>query len=308
MGLHRFSLLVVAATFVLIVAGALVTSNDAGLAVPDWPLSFGRLHPPMGLIGNVFYEHGHRMIATTVGVLVIVLNVYLWRAEERRWVRRLGLLALAAVIAQGLLGGLTVLLQLPLAVSTAHATLAQIFFCIVTSLAVFTAPGWRRERGRINDAEGWPLPAWLAATTAGIVVQLVLGATLRHSATWDEHLPAELLVAHVVGAACVALALGGAVYAVHKRHGGVAYLARPAKLAGALLGVQLLLGVAAYWTRLHSPDDPQPLHPMVAVTVAHVATGALLLASTLVLTLRASRVLRRSPQPSAAGYEPARTT
>ncbi|HYP54267.1 MAG TPA: COX15/CtaA family protein, partial [Pyrinomonadaceae bacterium] len=116
MGLHRFSLLVVGATFVLIVAGALVTSNDAGLAVPDWPLSFGRLHPPMGLIGNVFYEHGHRMIATTVGVLVILLNVYLWRSEPRRWVRRLGLLALAAVITQGLLGGLTVLLQLPLAV------------------------------------------------------------------------------------------------------------------------------------------------------------------------------------------------
>src|ERR1044071_8876747 len=143
-GVHRFALLVAVATFFLIVAGALVTSHDAGLAVPDWPLSFGKLMPKM--VGNVFWEHGHRMVATTVGILVIILNIWLWRREERAWVRKLGLVALCAVIAQGLLGGLTVVLMLPLAVSSAHATLAQLFFCTMGSLSVFTAPGGREPR------------------------------------------------------------------------------------------------------------------------------------------------------------------
>ena len=114
-GLYRFALIVACATFFLIIAGALVTSHDAGLATNDWPLSNGQVFPKM--VGNLFWEHGHRMIATTVGILTIGLVIYLFRKEERRWVRRLGWFALAAVIAQGLLGGLTVKLMLPLAVS-----------------------------------------------------------------------------------------------------------------------------------------------------------------------------------------------
>lgn len=302
LGLHRFALLVASATFVLILAGALVTSNGAGLAVPDWPLSFGRLHPPMGMIGGVFYEHGHRMIATAVGLLTIGLNIYLWRREPRRWVRRLGLLALGAVVLQGLLGGLTVLLLLPLPVSTAHASLAQIFFCLTVSIAVFTAPGWRAGRELFDDAGAFPLPTWFAAATAAVFVQLVLGAALRHSASWDEHLPTELVIAHATGAVVVTLVLGGGVAAALRRHKGVTYLARPARLAGALLILQLALGVLSYLARLRSPGEPQPLGPMVGVTVAHVATGALLLAVTLVLTLRAFRVLRKSGAAEQSGH------
>ncbi len=115
----------------LLIAGALVTSNDAGLSVPDWPLSYGSLLPPM--VGGIFYEHGHRMIASFVGLLSIVLAVWLWRVESRRlgerWLRWLGVAALGAVVAQGMLGGITVLFFLPPAVSSAHATLAQLFFC-----------------------------------------------------------------------------------------------------------------------------------------------------------------------------------
>src|SRR5919199_665876 len=118
--LHRFTLFVTFATFLLIIAGANVTSHDAGLAVPDWPLSYGKLMPEMQ--GNVFWEHGHRLIAATVGFLTVILNVWLWRSEKRRWVRKLGLLALGSVVAQGVLGGLTVLFLLPLPVSAAHAT------------------------------------------------------------------------------------------------------------------------------------------------------------------------------------------
>src|ERR1044072_2686635 len=139
-GLNRFAILVACATFFLIIAGALVTSHDAGLATSDWPLSNGQVFPKM--VGNLFWEHGHRMVATSVGLLTIVLTIYLFKRERRRRVRRLAIVSLLAVIAQGLLGGLTVKLMLPLIVSAAHATLAQLFFCTTVSLAVFTSRSW----------------------------------------------------------------------------------------------------------------------------------------------------------------------
>src|ERR1041384_6912370 len=143
-GLNRFAILVACATFFLIIAGALVTSHDAGLATPDWPLSNGQVFPKM--VGYLFWEHGHRMVATTVGMLTIVLMIYILAKEKRSWVRKLGVFALLAVIAQGLLGGLTVKLMLPVWVSSAHATLAQLFFCTTVSLAVFTSRSWIEAR------------------------------------------------------------------------------------------------------------------------------------------------------------------
>src|ERR1043166_2803280 len=143
-GVHWFGLVRAGATFFLIIAGALVTSHDAGLATSDWPLSNGQFFPKM--VGNLFWEHGHRMVATTVGLLTIILTIYILAKEKRSWVRRLGGLALVAVIAQGLLGGLTVKLMLPLAISAAHATLAQLFFCTTVSLAVFTSRSWIEAR------------------------------------------------------------------------------------------------------------------------------------------------------------------
>jgi cytochrome c oxidase assembly protein subunit 15 len=291
-GLHRFTLLVTCATFILIVAGALVTSNGAGLAAPDWPLSWGRVFPPM--VGNLFYEHGHRLIATSVGLLTIALNVWLWRSERRRWVRRLGLTALAVVIAQGLLGGLTVKLMLPLWVSSAHACLAQLFFCTLISLSVFTAPGWSEPREALEETEGPSLRHLCVAAFAVTFLQLVLGATLRHSASWDQHLPTHLVLAHIGGAALVTMVAGGTLITVMRRHARDAYLARPAMLGALLLVLQLCLGLAAYLARRASPDDPQPLKPMVTITVAHVACGALLLATIVVLGLRVYRRLRPS--------------
>ena len=289
-GLHRFALLVAGATFFLIIAGALVTSNDAGLATEDWPLSNGQFFPEM--VGNLFWEHGHRMVATTVGMLTIVLLVYLFMKEPRRWVRRLGLFALFMVIAQGLLGGLTVKLMLPLAVSTAHATLAQLFFCTTVTLAVFTSKSWTRQRLTFEEKGTLPVRYVCLAAAATIFLQLILGATLRHSATWDKHLPTDLLVAHVGGALAVTLVLASAAILILRRHGGESFLTRPAVVGLALLTVQLMLGVAAYLTRLASPNQPQPLNPMVGITVAHVACGALVFATTIVLTLRAFKVLR----------------
>lgn len=289
-GVHRFALLVACATFFLIIAGALVTSHDAGLATSDWPLSNGQVFPKM--VGNLFWEHGHRLVATTVGLLTIGLVTFLFAKEKRGWVRRLGLLALGVVIAQGLLGGLTVKLMLPLVVSAAHATLAQLFFCTTVSLAVFTSGSWMKERPPVEE-QGSPAVRYLCVAAAlTIFLQLIIGATLRHSATWDKPLPTDLLLTHIGGAFAVTLLLGSAALMILRRHRGDTFLAQPAKIALGLLTVQLFLGIAAYITRTASPNDPQPLNPMVAVTVAHVACGALVFATTIVLTLRAFKVLR----------------
>ena len=289
-GLNRFAILVAGATFCLIIAGALVTSHDAGLATSDWPLSNGQLFPKM--VGNLFWEHGHRMVATTVGLLTIGLLIYLRVREKRQWVRRLGVFALLAVMAQGLLGGLTVKLMLPLPVSTAHATLAQLFFCTTVSLAVFTSRSWMETRALPAEGKrGLPLRYLCTAALVSIFLQLIIGATLRHSATWDQHLSAGLILAHIGGALAVVVALGIATLTVLRRHNGESFLTRPAMLALTLLFVQLFLGVAAYITRLRSPNDPQPLNPMVGITVAHVACGALVFATTIVLTLRVFKVL-----------------
>src|SRR6185295_17208976 len=144
--LHRFATFVAGCTVLLVLAGSLVTSTDSGLSVPDWPTTYGSnmfTFPPSKWVGGIFYEHGHRLIASGVGFLTIILTAWLWLTESRRWVRWLGVVALAAVITQGILGGLTVLFFLPAAISTAHAGLAEIFFCLVVSIALFTAPSWR---------------------------------------------------------------------------------------------------------------------------------------------------------------------
>ena len=137
-GLHRFAIFTACATLILVVVGALVTSNDAGLSVPDWPTTFGSFYKMPRMVGGVQYEHGHRMVAEFVGLLTIILAVWIWRVDKRRWLRLLGLAALATVITQGIVGGLTVLFFLPPPISSAHAAVAQTFFCIAVLIAVFT--------------------------------------------------------------------------------------------------------------------------------------------------------------------------
>ena len=143
-----------------------------------------------------------------------------------------------------------------------------------------------------EDGEGLSIRSLGVVSLVVILAQLVLGATLRHSATWDQPLPTPLLLAHIGGAVVVTLILGVTVMTSRLRYRDEKYLGRPALLAGALLAVQLCLGLAAYITRAASPNDPQPLNPMIFVTVSHVACGALVFATTIVLTLRVFRVLR----------------
>ena len=287
-GLNRFAWLTAGATLLLLVAGALVTSNDAGLAVPDWPLSYGTWMPPM--VGNILYEHGHRMVATFVGLLTIILAVWLWRSEPRRWVRRLGWAALAAVIFQGLLGGLTVLFLLPRPVSIAHAALAQVFFCLTVTVAVVTGPGWQREEPRLVEAGQPPLRHMAEMATLGIFVQLLLGASYRHSLL--------SIVPHLVGAVAAVYLGARAFERVRALPRRPAELWQPAAALAGLVGAQLLLGPLAYWARLQAIESPQPTFFLVVTTVAHVAVGGLALASSLVLTLQCHR---RLEIPATAG-------
>ncbi|MFI5175116.1 MAG: heme A synthase [Terriglobia bacterium] len=280
-GLHRFLLFLSLATLILIVAGALVTSNDAGLSVPDWPTSFGSFRmPPM--VGGVFYEHGHRMIAASVGLLTVILTVWVLWKERRAWMRRLGVVALLAVIVQGVFGGITVRFFLPPPVSTLHACLAQLFFALVVSLAVFTSPGWMQARARFEEPEGFSLRTLCLGTVSLMLMQLFLGAAFRHH--WFNLIP------HMVGAALVSVMAGWLIITVLHRYGEERFLTRPAWAAAVLLVAQLVLGPSAYFLLSASAAAPQPTEPMVEVTVAHVAVGALTLAAILVLTLRVLRI------------------
>ena len=258
-----------------------MTSNQAGLSVPDWPLSYGSWMPPME--GNIRYEHTHRMIAASVGALTLILAIWLWRRETRRWVRWIGAAALLAVMVQGILGGITVLYLLPLPISMTHASLAQIFFCLVVSLAVFTSEGWKNPISRASDA-GTPRLRYLCmGTTAAIFLQLVLGAALRHTG--------QGIIPHVVGAVIVSALVVWTSLRVFYGHARQWNLVRAALLLMAFLFMQLLLGTGSYVSRLATQDAPQPMPAMVALTTAHVAAGALILAISLILTLEVRRTL-----------------
>src|SRR5512141_1422451 len=155
-GLHRFAVILACWTFLLIIAGALVTSNDAGLSVPDWPTSFGSLYKIPKLVGGVKFEHTHRMFAQGAGLLTIIMAVWMWRAERRRWLQILAIAAVGTVIAQGILGGLTVLFFLPAPISSPHAALAQTFFCIAVAMAGFTGRTWIEAVPRVEFAQRRP--------------------------------------------------------------------------------------------------------------------------------------------------------
>ena len=281
--LHRFAVVLACWTFLLIIAGALVTSNDAGLSVPDWPTSFGSWYKIPHLVGGVRFEHTHRMIAQVAGFLTIVLAVWTWRAEKRRWLRYLALAALGTVILQGVLGGLTVLLYLPPAVSSAHAALAQTFFCIAVVIAIFTGRRWIEEQPRVEFDSRKPSLFTLTLLSIFVLyVQLLLGAMFRHHGmSWWPHVTHSAIVAFVLAWTAVrALSVYSQIEAVR----------RPAILMLLLVIGQLCLGFTAFLTRVSwGRDAVQPELPMVISTVAHVAVGALLLATTVVLAIQVWR-------------------
>ena len=291
---HRLSVLLVAATLALIFVGGLVTSTGSGLSVPDWPLSYGMLMPPM--VGGVFFEHGHRMVASAVGFLTLVLAVWTARAERRAPLRRLAWAALAAVIAQGVLGGLTVIYLLPTPISVTHACLAQAFFCITIALAYLTSREWLAVTPAWEDRAG--VRGAAMAATAAVFGQLVLGAVMRHIGAglavpdfprmygrWVppaeilEQAPVAVHLAHRAGALVVLFFV--LRLALRASRDGDGRLARPAQIALGLVFAQIGLGALTVLTG-----------KAVLPTTAHVATGAAILGLCWFTTLRTRRHLR----------------
>jgi len=294
--LHRYAKVLACATLLLVAAGGMVTSTSAGLSVPDWPTTYGYpmfSFPLHQMVGGIFYEHGHRLIASTVGFLTIGLGVFLWMAEPRRWVRWLGVLALAAVVIQGVLGGLTVLFFLPPAISIAHAGLAQLFFCLTVSIALVTSPGWRHPALRPVDDER--LRRTLVILASLVYVQILIGATMRHLGaglaipdfplafgrlippTWT--VPIAIHFAHRTVALVVTIFVLVLALRVLRSYRDHPELARVAWSLLFAVAMQVTLGAFVVLS------GKQPI-----VNTLHVATGALVFAATVVLTLRAYRV------------------
>jgi heme a synthase len=281
-GVHRFALFTAGTTVLLLMAGALVTSNDAADSVPDWPLAYGRLIPP--LVGGIRFEFTHRVIAGIVAVLTTILAIWLARVEPQRAVRRLGWTALALVLAQAILGGIRVLLGHPAQVATAHAALAQIFFLSVVTLAVTTSDWWRRTSSQLDDSGSPRLRSLSVWTTIVIFVQIILGAAFRHGAFG--------ILPHLIGAVVVLFFVIWTGRTVRMRFGENRDLRRNVALLHAFFGTQFLLGGAAYWAVLTIQGAAQPTLAYVIISVAHVLFGALTLAASLLLTLSCFRLIR----------------
>lgn len=280
---HAFAVFTACMTFVVITAGALVTSNDAGLSVPDWPTSFGYLVKVPHFVGGVRYEWSHRMVAGTLLTLTLAIAWWTLLVEKRRWLRWLAIGAFCTVIAQAILGGLTVLLFQPPAVSTAHATVAQTFFCIAVAIALFTGRKWIEEVPRVEFDTRRPSLFTLTLLSVFVLyVQLVLGGMFRHHGmSWWPHVVHALVVCFVLAWTAIrALSTYSQIEAVR----------RPAILMLSLLIAQLCLGFAAFLTRVAwGRDSAQPELPMIVATVSHVAVGALLLATTVILAIQVWR-------------------
>ncbi|MCX7762871.1 MAG: COX15/CtaA family protein [Candidatus Kryptonium sp.] len=320
--LHRFSLLTAVFTVFLIAVGASVTSTGSGDAVPDWPLSYGTLFPRM--VGGVLYEHGHRLVAGTVGILITILMIWLLKSKQPKYVKVLGVIAFISVTLQAILGGLRVLIvsdpelqdtatrilsvshvePVKIAVAIVHATLAEIVLCMTFLISLFTSKAWKNfEIERINT--GFKIARLYTLTFVFAFIQLLLGALVRHTQSgsiipdfplsfgkiippfndlpYDPNAPfpityAELQFkvaihfAHRTWAFVVAgVGIYTSILAIRK---GVKILGNFASLWIFLVVLQILLGAFVIWTKLS-----------VVVTVLHVATGATLLGTTLILAV-----------------------
>jgi len=302
-GLKWFAIATAAATWVLIWIGGLVTSHGVGMSVPDWPTTYGYnmfAFPPSKWVGGIFYEHSHRLVASGVGLLTLILAGWLWVKEERRWMRWLGVLALALVIAQGVLGGLRVTLYKD-ELGIFHATLAQLFLLLVSGMAFALTGGWRRlaAAGPSVRFHPWFRPALLGAVVL-VGCQLVLGASMRHQHAglavpdfplaygkiWPptdaafleeasrkrmgaDHREFGVITANQVYlhmahriTACLILLAGAACWVLARKSGD----GRAGKFAGAWVGfilVQAFLGAYTVWS-----------NKAADVATAHVALGA----------------------------------
>lgn len=306
--LHRFAFFTTCLTFPLIFVGGLVKSHEAGLSVPDWPTSYGYnmfTFPLHWMVGGIFYEHGHRLYASAVGLCILVLAFWMWRSEPRKWVKKLGWYSLAAVCVQGALGGLTVYLLLPTWNSTAHAALAQATFCLTVAMSMVTRKDWDDDVVKIGDQRTEKLRRATFITVSAIFLQLILGAVMRHEeaglaiATFplaDGKLIPDftsvgvgLNFAHRLWAMVVGILIWRTGLLALKNAKRFPSYRRPAIAGMVLVIIQITLGAVTIWTA----KDPN-------WTSLHVVGGAAVLASQFMLAVRVRHFTRSIAEPSAA--------
>jgi heme a synthase len=332
-GLHRFACVLALATLFLVALGGVVTTKGVGMAVPDWPTTYGEnmfLFPPSKWIGGVFYEHSHRLVASLVGMLTIVLMIWLWVKESRRWLCWLGIVAFVAVVFQGVLGGMRVVFDQHgwgTELGIFHATLAQLFFLLVCSIAFFTSRWWVRHDAReLASANALAMRRWFAVTSFLILVQLVFGAAMRHQhaglavpdfplaygkvwpatdaasvqfynahrleAAGEQPITAPHIVVHMLHrftGFVVLFAIVGCAAVAWRRTADGSLLRKAAGLWVMLALTQVTLGILTILSQRK-----------VDVTTAHVALGALTFAIGWMLVLMATRFVVRPVPVSAA--------
>jgi cytochrome c oxidase assembly protein subunit 15 len=294
-GVHRFAVFVAAWTVLLFVFGALVTSKNAALSVPDWPKSFGTWFPSLRqLAGGAFFEHSHRVIAGVMGVFTLVLVVLIWAKDPRRWLRWFGVVAVAGVAVQAVLGGEVVRQLLQYWLPVLHACFAQLVFAAVLGIAVFTSKWWIEERPRLPDGGAPSIQALAILNAAVIFLQVVLGAGFRHSEipVWP----------HMAGALAVLATVTWTTVALRKRFGDAREMKRARLALHAIFGLQFLLGFGAYWGRLAS-EKSGPTSATVLLTVTHTVLGALLFALSILVVLICYRLVPRSREVTTARRE-----
>lgn len=308
-------MLVVASTLSLIFIGGLVTTKDAGMSVPDWPTTFNysmfavpfaKWLGAEAMQSGVFYEHMHRLFASLVGILTLALTIWLWRAESRRWLKWLGTSASLLVVAQGVLGGLRVT-HASLTLAMIHGCVAQGFLCVLVFIAAALSPAWAKlgESTFVGKASGISKTAWLLV--AAVYLQLIIGAVMRHlkaglaipsfphSGMNGEWLPPDwnegiaLNFAHRLGALAVTLIVITLVTRIFWTASAQRFLTRPAQWLAMLVLVQIYLGTNII-LKLRPPT----------ITTLHVVTGASILATSLLLALRASRLASAAPDKTVA--------
>jgi len=283
-GVHRFAVLTVCWTVLLLIAGALVTSNDAALAVPDWPKSFGTWLPPM--VGGVLYEDSHRKTAGVLAVLTVILAILIWVKEERRWLRWFAVIAVGGIVAQAILGGQVVIQLLHYWLPVMHACFAQIMFAALLSIAVFTSKWWVSDRPQLED-RGSPSIHSLALLNAIVIfLQVFLGAGFRHL-----EIP---IWPHAAGSLAVLTTVVWTAVVLRKRFEKSPELTKMRILLHSVFGLQFLLGIGAYWSRLSTAGAPQPMRVMVVLTVTHTVVGALLFAVSILTILLCYRLVPRA--------------
>jgi cytochrome c oxidase assembly protein subunit 15 len=285
-GVHKYAIFVVCWTAGLLTAGALVTSNDAALAVSDWPTSFGSFFPPLRLLtGGALIEHTHRVLAAILGIWIIALAVLLARYEERPWLKKFGYAAVAGVIFQGMLGGLTVLQLLHYWLPVMHAVTAELMFAILVSIAFFTSHWYMQDLPQYADSNSPSIHSIVTFNAFLIFLQVLAGAGFRHH--YISYVP------HVFGSLIVLASVIWTAGTLRRRFPEVTAITRSRVFLHALVGLQILLGLGSLWSRFTTANAPQPMPVMIAFTVVHTVIGAFLFATSIVTVLVCYRLVPR---------------